>query len=62
LQEGNKRAKQEEFGRQDELTQKRTLMLFSAAKFHHDGNGEAISVESEIERAMEVVDVKADRY
>ena len=60
MQEGNQRANQEEFERQDEMTQRTTLMLLAAAKFHHDGNGNAISVEREVERAMEIRDLKAD--
>ena len=59
LREGNKKTNREEFESQDEMTQRTTLMLLAAAKFHHDRDGIAISVESEIDRAMEIKDLKA---
>ena len=59
LREGNKEKKREDFERQDETTQRTTLVLLATAKFHHDRDGEAISVESEIDRAMEIRDLKA---
>jgi hypothetical protein len=59
LREGNKKTNREEFESQDEMTQRTTLMLLAAAKFHHDRDGIAISVESENDRAMEIKDLKA---